>query len=68
MSSLIDHLKAKATPANRKAIEILEARGFTFLHSYGYENALFKLTTMDQAMNEGRLFEFLQANFGIPLT
>lgn len=68
MFSLIDHLKAKATPANRRAIDILEDRGFTFLLHYGYENALFKLTAMDKAMSEGRLFEFLKANFGIPLT
>lgn len=68
MSSLIEHLKAKADSRNREAIDVLEARGFNFLAHYGCQNAADRKEAMDQAMSDGLLFEFLQSNFGIPLT
>lgn len=68
MSSLIEELKLKVDIRNQKAIRILERRGFHFLHHYGYENAADKMEAMNRAFENGYLPQFLQAEFGIPLT
>ena len=59
MSELIEMLKDKAGPAGRMAITELELRGFRFCVHFGYENAISYLREMDDAFDDGRLYEYL---------
>lgn len=64
-SRTIDELKNRATAGNRKAINELERRGFSFCVHFGYENAADILRSMDIAFHGGFLYEYLQKRHGI---
>lgn len=61
----IEQLKNKADTENRRAIQILEDRGFKFLAHFGYENAAYRLNAMNKAMDIGLLPEHLKVEYGI---
>lgn len=63
--NLIDELKAQATPENRKAMAVLEERGFQFLVHFGTKNADARLEAIDWAIEQNCLYEHLAETYGI---
>jgi hypothetical protein len=51
--------------ASRAAMDVLGSRGFVFCAHFGVANAEFVLATMDRAIEQGRLYEWLHINYGL---
>lgn len=47
------------------AVAELERRGFQFFSHFGTQNAVRTLREMNQAADDGRLYEYLHAAFGM---
>jgi hypothetical protein len=65
MSEELERLKERANPAQRRAIETLEMRGFVFCAHFGVDNAIAIRDDMDRAMKQGRLYEYLRLQLGV---